>query len=1586
MSTTDPFVTTDQTDYAPGETATITATDFGIGDELQFSITVIDPTTHNVLWSGPTWDTVEGSNGLAVTWFYVTSAYAGATIELTATDLVTGQTASDIFTDTITRPPNPAGLFAIDMTNADTTLPGQPTPGGLLNGAIWANVGSDIDLDSRIGNSTGTGAWDVFSQLQGGSHDNPSGSEQGYNVRGVLDEKNDPTHVHDLVLAQLQPVDNSGNDNSNGGFFAFRLDINQSSTGGNPYLSLDELQIWQSATSHNGSFTEPSNPDGFALTGGTKVFDLDTDPVHGDSVVLLNSSLNSGSGSGVTDGQGDLVVLVPVSDFNPANGGFIYLFSAFGYDGSAWQGNGGFEEWAARTQTFTPAPDWVVSKTVGTVTYPNPIIGDTEPQSGDSDLTTATDNATNTVTVNGVTSNGLNASTHQVNVVEHNGDVVTFQITLENDGNETIQGITLTDPLLLASGAHGTLQLTTESGESSDDLSSHTITVNPTSHVMSIGGTLDVGETWIFNGSYTVSQADINNDGNDPANHPGLIYNQVTLAGSAVNPIDGSTIAVAGSASATVGLEQEPNWAVTKTITSIDYSGATAGDHDAADAAAFAADGAGDVIHYQVVIHNTGNEDLTNVTVADPLATLTGFTETGDGANTDDTMANFSGHTLHVGETWTLSYAYTVTQANINLGGVGYTLDANGNITAASVLGNPDPGFVQNTVTAHSDQLGPTSSTVDSPIEQEPGINIEKLVSVDGGTTWYLQLDDNGSESAADIARVTGALPAGDTLVSDGTVPETVVGDDVQYAVVISNTGNVTDTNIQVVDAPSSVTFSLTTAQSTLAPGTSEFVAADQTVTASADNTSDTATVSYHQGSSDSDTASFLAFDWKVDKFITVSAPAQAGDTGPLTDDHDQGFTATGNAIDSSGQTVTYTVELHNDGSTGADLVGADITMTDTLLDHLLGIPELPHATADGITFSESGTADGDLAVGETWTWSYTLTAAQVQELLDSGGAYTGAPSTQFGFADANSGAWITLDASDNQNPATPLDGYLDNLAAASTTQLNQDNTPVLPTGYDSASAPVDQHPGINIEKLASVDAAANLAGAVLGKDWWVTDDTDHGNDDDVAFLLGLRDDQGNLLFTTDEAHPGKLGVLHSGTPMVTTSAQIEYMAVVTNTGNETLTGIAVTDTTQPLVGLTGNDSDPLAPGETWIDGPTAASALPVVDGDYTNVVHVVADQGVTDDDSVSYTIVIPGVTLPGLTKGFWHRWTATWDDKTGDDGTWQKQLVGTIGGDDSHNGHDINQLYGGPSAITYGNVGTETNPSSFTPQIFSYQVDWNQDGTLDLSNVVASGTSAGRINGLNNGGGDTGLLLGDVDHSGSIHANELYFDLASAQGILTASVGGDARLIVASQAIAAQLNAYNDFVYDNTAPHTGVAAGFEAGPNGLLEAAAKWLSSSGTPVAGNATTPGSLIGGQLNNTTVNDALSNLGIESIIDDAKGKDYNESSNGTFVSLNSPKLAASSHQFSDYVTVMTQNDPNNYEVDGAGHSVAIIANANGLANALQAYNNDGNGLVLSADGAEIGWGPGFADMHPNHPGVFWEILLDQHIAGISTLAHV
>src|SRR5258708_32895902 len=113
MSTTDDtttnstfILTTDQLDYAPNSTATITATNVALGDTIEFVVTDVDGTA--VSGTNEPWDVTDGGtgdldgvvNGTIVTTWAVNQDAANQAFVLSATDAATGQTAATSFTDT----------------------------------------------------------------------------------------------------------------------------------------------------------------------------------------------------------------------------------------------------------------------------------------------------------------------------------------------------------------------------------------------------------------------------------------------------------------------------------------------------------------------------------------------------------------------------------------------------------------------------------------------------------------------------------------------------------------------------------------------------------------------------------------------------------------------------------------------------------------------------------------------------------------------------------------------------------------------------------------------------------------------------------------------------------------------------------------------------------------------------------------------------------------------------------------------------------------------------------------------------------------------------------------------------------------------------------------------------------------------------------------------------------------------------------------------------------------------------------------------------------------------------------------------
>ncbi|HEV2099625.1 MAG TPA: hypothetical protein VGR45_11960 [Stellaceae bacterium] len=130
-----PTVTTNQPDYAPGSTATFTANGFGANDPINFATYIINPTTGAVLSEGPVLTATADATGAVTTQFSVTSAYANQTVELTATDPNTGQSAATTFTD--------AGPAASDAQWANlATNPAKAWVSGDLNPNSGANGAS----------------------------------------------------------------------------------------------------------------------------------------------------------------------------------------------------------------------------------------------------------------------------------------------------------------------------------------------------------------------------------------------------------------------------------------------------------------------------------------------------------------------------------------------------------------------------------------------------------------------------------------------------------------------------------------------------------------------------------------------------------------------------------------------------------------------------------------------------------------------------------------------------------------------------------------------------------------------------------------------------------------------------------------------------------------------------------------------------------------------------------------------------------------------------------------------------------------------------------------------------------------------------------------------------------------------------------------------------------------------------------------------------------------------------------------------------------------------------------------------------
>lgn len=206
------------------------------------------------------------------------------------------------------------------------------TTSGTINGGFF------IRSDAA---STGTGVIESFVRLTTTGRNT---SEEGYNAdaRPVMPDVNtSPQFTRDIQLSVVPVVVNP--DGQVGSYYEFLLDINQNNN--EPLLSLDALQIYTRGTALAAAATLAD----LTGSGASLRYDLDTGV---DSEILLNYSLNAGSGSG------DLLAYIPVTAFGGAiPTDYVYLYSQFGAKGGDYEANAGFEEWATRDLTTTQVPD-----------------------------------------------------------------------------------------------------------------------------------------------------------------------------------------------------------------------------------------------------------------------------------------------------------------------------------------------------------------------------------------------------------------------------------------------------------------------------------------------------------------------------------------------------------------------------------------------------------------------------------------------------------------------------------------------------------------------------------------------------------------------------------------------------------------------------------------------------------------------------------------------------------------------------------------------------------------------------------------------------------------------------------------------------------------------------------------------------------------------------------------------------------------------------------------------------------------------------------------------------------------------------
>ena len=461
-------------------------------------------------------------------------------------------------------------------------------------------------------------------------------------------------------------------------------------------------------------------------------------------------------------------------------------------------------------------------------------IHDSATASGTTDLGKGVTSNMATATVNVTQTPGLTTlkatTTSTVSTV---GTVIPYTFTVTNSGNVTLTNVSVNDTGTAPAGnvTATCLNLTNPSGTCSG-------TSVPS---------LAPGQIAHFTGSYTVTQADLNN---------GSINDSATSSGTNPPSIGGTT--TSQPSTATVGVTQSPKLTIVKSTTTISVSKV------------------GDTVAYTYVVSNGGNVTLTGVSVTDLPVSPAGALTSGptcQSLTTPSGSCSGSSTTLVPGQVATFTGVYTTTQADLNNGSINDTSKATG--TNPAPLGGTTTA-TSNEVTVPTEQTNTLSvvkssttvnyaavgdsisysyvvtdtgnttltgvSVTDNPLSPATGSSTPQCQnltnpsgSCSGATVASLapgqsatftatysvsQLDlNNGSVSDTSTGHATSpggavsgtsnevTVPAVQTnslsvVKSSTTVNYAAVGDSISYSYVVKDTGNTTLTGVSVTDNP----------------------------------------------------------------------------------------------------------------------------------------------------------------------------------------------------------------------------------------------------------------------------------------------------------------------------------------------------------------------------------------------------------------------------------------------------------------------------------------------------------------------------------------------------------------------------------------------------------------------------------------------------------------------------------------------------------------------------------------------------------------------------------------------------------------
>ncbi|WP_397545114.1 beta strand repeat-containing protein, partial [Salinibacterium sp.] len=791
-------------------------------------------------------------------------------------------------------------------------------------------------------------------------------------------------------------------------------------------------------------------------------------------------------------------------------------------------------------------------------------------------------------------------------VLAADASTINWTISVLNDGNLTISGITLNDPLLggsltlssttLAPGQTATatatypvIQVDVDAGAVSNTATakgspargaevtgtgSSTVLIPPTPAVSvtksgvyttgsgAIGSVITYAYTAVNDGNVTLSGVAIS----DP--HPGLSALSYTWRGSTGTLAPGQSVTASATYTvvqadldagrvldtATVTGLPPTGLAVTGTSNTVTVPTAAAAPSILTEKIALPGTRTvGDLVTYEFTLTNTGNVTLTSVSASDPKPGLSTLRY--------GTWPSTTG-TLQPGEQVIATATYRLTQADVDFGTVRNT---------ATGTGTPPTGPA---VTSAATAETPTAPAT-------PGLVVTKAGTLAPGATYT----------------------AGNSLV---------------FSFTVRNTGNVTLTAVALNDqlvGLSTITYSFPAAAGTLAPG--------QTATA---------TATYPLTQADLDRGS-------LDNSATASAVTPGA----------QPYTSPAGVV-----TVTLPPTARLDVVKQGTLTIPDRAEPGDTIDFLVTVRNSGNVTISSIALSDSipglvlaPSAVGSLAPGAsaTATARYTITAQDVlNKLVVNTATATGTSAAGATVTDASPEVRIATGAARAQLSLVKSAAYTTGTGGVGSvitytfTVTNTGNQPITNVGI--------KDPPLSASAIAVVPSLAPGAIASVTRDYAVTQaDVDAGRVDNSAAAVGTGPSPEFLSIsstasavTTTTAAPRPAitvtdsGVLAATGPGNTPKAGdiVTWTYVLTNGGNVTLSSVTLADAL-PVQNLS-YPAGPLSPGQS-ITG-TSTYAITQADIDAGSVVSLVTGTGIPPGSVTPITATAPATVTLGEQGG----------------------------------------------------------------------------------------------------------------------------------------------------------------------------------------------------------------------------------------------------------------------------------------------------------------------------------------------------------------